>query len=402
MHFFRLMHLAALVVFVTVASFMPALPVYADDSFYQPPEPLPAGQRGDPLRWRPWSAGPPTSRQLANAWQVMYRSTDGQGNANVVTGEVLVPRQGDPASMPIIALAPGTAGPAFRCAPSRMIGKGAFYEQAAINDMLARGYAVAVTDYEGYHPQPDTTYMIGQSMGAAVLDVVRAAQRLPEAGLSDSAPVIIRGYSQGGGAAMWAGQMYNLYAPDLDLKGIAGGGVPANLAQVALPLNGQAGFGVLFYALVGQDHAYPELSLAPFLNDQGRQAVADMESDMCVLELLQNFDGVSLADVTDVNPLTAQRLQRISENQLGQQPIPVPVYQYHEVEDGLVAYSQASDLRHQYCDEGVNVTWKSYDTHGKNGIVRHINLVYRGNDGVNQFIEKVLAGQPPASNCPAP
>ena len=380
---------------------MPVNPAHADDSFYLPPEPLPAGLPGDVIRSRPSLAGPPGARALADAWQVMYMSTDGLGKPAVVTGTVLVPKGEDPAAAPIIGLAPGTAGPAFRCAPSKMIDKGAYYEQPAINDMLARGYAVAVTDYVGYHPNPATTYIVGESMGAALLNVVRAAQRLPEAGLSESAPVMLRGYSQGGGAAMWAGEMLGSYAPELNLRGIAAGGVPANLAQVALPLNGQDGFGVLLYALLGQDNLYPELSLAPFLNAQGQQAVADMVSDMCVLELLQDFQGVSLADVTDINPLTGPRLQRIAENELGSAGIGVPVYQYHEVEDGLVAYGQAVSLRNQYCNAGVNLTWQAQDTEGDSGVIRHINLAYRGNEGVNQFIDQVMAGIPPASNCAA-
>lgn len=382
--------------FVLMASLTRA---HADDSFYIPPAPLPAGLPGDVVRSRPSLAGPPAARALANAWQVMYVSTDGLGNPSVVTGTVLVPKGQDPENMPVIGLAPGTAGPAFRCAPSRMINKGAYYEQPAINDMLERGYAVAVTDYVGYHPDPESTYIIGRSMGAALLDVVRAAQRLPDTGLSATAPVMLRGYSQGGGAAMWAGQMLGSYAPGLNVRGIAAGGVPANLAQVALPLNGQAGFGVLLYALMGQDNLYPELSLDPYLNSQGQQAVEDMVSDMCVLELLQDFQGVSLDDVTDINPLTGERLQRIAENELGKQPINVPVYQYHEVEDGLVAYGQAFTLRNQYCSAGVNLTWQAEDTQGANGIVRHINLAYRGNAGVNQFVDQVMAGNPPPSNC---
>ncbi len=391
-------HLAvtSMVMVLTMALMNPAS---ADDSFYIPPDTLPSGSPGDIVRWRESLAGPPAARALANAWQVMYLSTDGLGNRQVVTGTILVPKGKDTAHMPVIGLAPGTAGPAFRCAPSRMINKGAYYEQPAINDMLERGYAVAVTDYVGYHPDPATTYIIGRSMGAALLDGVRAAQRLPESGLSDSAPVMLRGYSQGGGATMWAGQMIDSYAPELDLRGIAAGGVPANLAQVALPLNGQEGFGVLLYALLGQDNLYPELSLEPYLNSQGQQAVTEMVSDMCVLELLQDFQGVSLAEITDINPLTGPRLERIAENQLGNGSISVPVYQYHEVQDGLVAYGQAMALRNQYCSAGVNLTWQEQDTQGASGVIRHINLAYRGNPGVNQFVDQVMAGNPPLSNC---
>ena len=75
-----------------------------------------------------------------------------------------------PATLPVI-VAPGTqAGfPLCALADDR---QRCLHEQPAINDMLERGYAVAVTDYVGYHPEPETTYIIGKSMGAALLDVV--------------------------------------------------------------------------------------------------------------------------------------------------------------------------------------------------------------------------------------
>lgn len=377
----------------------PSPAALSDAEFYLPPDPLPDTAPGDVIRFRPAWAGPPSARALADAWQLMYRSTDALGRPVAVTGTVLVPKKGVDADTPIVGFAPGTQGPAFRCAASRMIDKGAFYEQPAINDMLEAGYAVAVTDYEGYHPQPETTYMVGASMGAALLDVVRAAMRLPDARLSANAPVVLRGYSQGGGAVMWAGEMQLRYAPDMNLRGVAGGGVPANLARVALPLDGREGFGVMFYALVGQDHAYPELSLASFLNASGQSAVSEMQADMCVLRILQSFAGDRLDDYTDANPLNSERLQRIDENTLGRRAIPVPVFLYHEQRDGLVAYDQAESLRDDYCGLGSDVRWRSWDTGGRNGVIRHINLVYRANQAVADFIAARLAGEPAHSSC---
>lgn len=369
------------------------------DDFYIPPDPLPAGQPGDIIRSRPSSAGPPRAREMADAWQVMYLSTNAVGEPSAVTGTVLIPTGADPATMPIIGLGPGTHGPAFRCAPSRMINDGIFYEQPALNDMLERGYAVAVPDYDGYHPDPATSYMVGHAMGPAMIDAVRAAQRLPESGLSGDAPVVFRGYSQGGGAAMWAGEYQPSYAPELNLVGVAGGGVPSNLAEVGLPLNGSDGFGFFLYALLGQDNAYPDVSMEPHLNELGQTEVQRMEQEVCVLELIQQFAGGTLADYTSSNPLTPERLTHLAENVLGSSPIEVPVLQYHEPQDGLVAVGQAETLRNNYCSLGVDVDWQPFDTNGETGLIRHINLVYRGNEAVNAFVEARLAGQAPVNNC---
>ncbi len=370
-----------------------ALAPAGDDSFYTPPSPLPAGNPGDVIRARPANAGPPAARRLADAWQVMYRSTSATGEPMAVTGTVLVPKGVDPATAPIVGFGPGTTGPAFRCTVSRFIDDGAFYEQPAIDGMLRAGYAVAITDYEGYHPDPDTTYIVGRSMGAALIDAVRAATRLPDAGLSAGAKVAFRGYSQGGGAAMWAGQMATAYAPDLHLVGVVGGGVPSDLIQVALGLDGSKNFGFLLDALIGLGHAYPELDLDSYLNAAGRSTIAAMEADDCTIELLLDHQNGHATDLMTTPPfLTPTWLPRIQANALGGAPIDVPVFQYHGTDDHIVAYQQAADLRRKYCALGMDVQWKTFP-------LDHITLVARGNADALSFLADRFAGRPPTSNC---
>ncbi|WP_067484897.1 lipase family protein [Actinomadura hibisca] len=376
-----------------VVTAAPGDPGPPGDDFYVPPSPLPDGKPGDVLRWRPAKAGPPGARALADAWQVMYLSTTALGERNAVTGTVLVPKGADPATAPIVGFGPGTSGPAFRCAPSKFIDQGAFYEQAALNGMLKAGYAVAVTDYEGYKPTPKTTYMSGKAMGPALMDGVRAAQRLPAAKLSPDAPVVFRGYSQGGGAAMWAGQLQPEYAPELKLTAVVGGGVPADLTLVSLPLNGKLGFGFLAYALIGLDNAYPDLKLDSYFNDAGRAAFAAMQKDTCTLELITEYQGKRTTDYLTKSPfLDKPWLARVAENKLGGTAIKVPVFHYHGTEDDIVAFPQDKALRDKYCALGVSDTWKTYP-------VGHITGVARGNADALAFIADRLAGKPATPNC---
>lgn len=384
--------LAPLSIAPASAQSAPDAPI-AGDAFYTPPSPLPAGSPGDVIRARPAKAGPPTARTLADAWQVMYLSTNALGEPVAVTGIVLVPKKADLATAPIIGFGPGTSGPAFRCAPSRFIDQGAFYEQAALNEMLAKGYAVAVTDYEGYHENPETTYVV-DSMGHSLIDAVRAAQRLPEAGLSPDAQIAFRGYSQGGAAAMWAGQKQPTYAPELKLTGVVGGGVPSDLAAVGLPLEGEKPFGFLLYSMLGMDNAYPELSLDSYLNDAGRAMVAELEGDACTLELLLDYQGKTIPDYFTTSPFATEAwLNRVAQNQLGAVPVKAPVFQYHSTADEIVAFGQAKELRDAYCKAGVPVTWKTWDD------ISHITLVYRGNKDAMAFLADRFAGKPAAPNC---
>lgn len=364
------------------------------DPFYTPPSPIPSGNPGDVLRVRPSKAGPPTARSLANAWQVMYLSTDALGRPNVVTGTVMVPKGKTPSTLPIVAINPGTTGPAFRCTVSRFINQGAFYEQSSVNDMLKAGYAVAITDYDGYFENPKTSYILGKAMGPAVLDMIRAAGRLPDAGLSPTAKVAIRGFSQGGGASAWAGQLLPTYAPELNVVGIAAGGVPASLANVALGLEGKPAFGFELNALIGLDNAYSELDLDSYLLPEGKTVIADMEADDCTIELLLDYQNKTSEDYTDPSPFGESAwLSRVTENNLGNTKITVPFLQYHAQNDQIVAYKQAKSARDKWCALGVQEFWDdSYNT-------GHITTVGRANPQVAAFIADRLAGKPFTSNC---
>lgn len=364
------------------------------DPFYTPPATLPAGQPGDVIRARPSTAGPPTARALANAWQVMYLSTTATGAPDVVTGTILVPKGVDPKAAPLVSFAPGTTGPAFRCTVSRFINSGSFYEQSAVNGMLKAGYAVAITDYEGYHEHPTSTYVVGRSMGHAVLDVARAATRLPEAGLSADPKVVLRGYSQGGGGALWGAELAPTYAPELHIAAVAAGGVPANLAAVGVGLEGKQAFGVEMYALIGLDNAYPELQLDTFLRPDAKAVFDQMQANDCTIEIFTDYAGKTSDDYTDPNPFSSDLpwLDRVGDNLLGKSKITVPVLDYHASDDQIVAFTQAKTLRDKYCSLGVNLLWHTY-TGG------HITNVGRPNADVLSWIGDRLGGTPQTSNC---
>ncbi|WP_181771315.1 lipase family protein [Amycolatopsis pittospori] len=367
------------------------LPGPFDDSFYKAPSPLPAGNPGDVIRWRP--AVPLMNIANADAWQVMYLSTNALGNRNAVTGTIFTPKGVDLGKAPIVGFAVGTQGPAFKCTPSKAIQRGTLYDQPAINDSISSGYAVAVTDYEGYSATTVPTYITGRSMGPAVLDSVRAAQNFSPAKLSKSAKVIVQGYSQGGGGAMWAGEKQPTYAPELNLVGVVAGGVPADLTEVAKGLDGYIGFGFLAFAAVGLDAAYPDLKLDSYLNETGRKELGDAKKNACVAELLLNYPFKKISDYTTSNPLNTPQWQaRLAQNKLGANPPRVPVFQYHATTDEIVNTPQAEALHKAYCAAGVREQWKTY-------IAEHATGIVAGNADSHQWIVKRFAGEPAPTNC---
>ena len=112
-----------------------------------------------------------------------------------VTGTVLVPTTPwtGPGQRPIVAYAPFTAGMGDQCAVSRVLAGEpgdltSSVQTGFVNALLAKGFAVAQTDYQGLGTPGDHTYVIRKPSAQATLDVIRAAQRLPGTGLPTAGP----------------------------------------------------------------------------------------------------------------------------------------------------------------------------------------------------------------------
>ena len=90
---------------------------------------------------------------------------------------------------PLIVYGPGTQGQGDQCAPSRQFNQGihwrpyldlAFnYEELFVSTMVARGFAIVMTDYQGLGTPGLHTYVGRVPQGDAMLDAARAAKRLP-------------------------------------------------------------------------------------------------------------------------------------------------------------------------------------------------------------------------------
>jgi hypothetical protein len=325
------------------------LPAPSGDAFYTPPSPLPSGSPGDII----WYRSVASAAAASTAWQVLYLSTTAQGQPTAVSGEVIVPAAPytGAGQRPVVAYAPGTQGWGPQCAPSREMSAGDFDEQFAVDGLLANGWAVVVTDYPGLGTPGPEIYNVGISEGHAVLDAIRAALALPGDGLTTGAPAGVEGYSQGGGAAGWAAQLHHTYAPDLNLKGVAMGGTPANLQAVANNINGSAFFAFLAGSAVGFATAYPQVGLNSELNAAGKQAFAQLET-MCQAQGLLTYAGKKIQDYTvgGVNPMNEPAWTTVlDENNLGATAPDVPVLQSHGLLDEVIPYSVEVNLHRQYC-----------------------------------------------------
>ena len=111
---------------------------------------------------------------------IQYRSRSATNQPIAVTGSVYVPNAPWTGSgaRPIVSVAQGTQGLGDSCAPSKSLVTGLNYELPYVQALLARGWAVAVTDYEGLGMPGTHTYIAADAEAHAQIDIVRAATKV--------------------------------------------------------------------------------------------------------------------------------------------------------------------------------------------------------------------------------
>ena len=353
----------------------------AAEGFYLPPDPLGPGAPGDLIRAEPMDAYlAPGVRLRGRAWRVLYRSTSAIGEPTAVSGTVLIPAgswrgaRSTRSPRPLIGYAAGTHGIGDVAAPSRLLARGLEWEAGLIAMVLARGWAVAVTDYQGLGTPGDHTYMVGRALGPNVLDAMRAARALAPAELPVEGPAAIIGYSEGGAAAGWAAQLQPTYAPDVPLVGVAAGAAAADLETAGPQLDGTFFSFFIAYGGIGYAAAYPELELDPYLTPTAKQGIAALRRSTIVQAMLSGPRFIRAADLTQPNvmELPAWR-RRLRQNRLGGIAPAAPVLLHHCRRDQIVSFAQSVGLRDEWQRLGADV--RLYVTRGG---VEHISAGVAG------------------------
>jgi pimeloyl-ACP methyl ester carboxylesterase len=351
-------------------------------AFYEPPDPLPPGEPGELIR-----AAPITSAAGTQAWRVLYHSRAPDGRDIAVSGVVVAPRGDPPAGdRPVVSYAHGTTGLADACAPSRLDGAD---QVADILGLVDDGYVVAATDYEGLGTPGRHPYLVGESEGRSTLDAVRAAQAIPEAGAGDR--VVVFGHSQGGHAALFAGEVAPEYAPELDLLGVgAGAPVPGVEPWFEALADEPAYGGFLVMGALGVEAAFPDAGARSLLTADA-DADADMVDAACGGEILGRYEGRIVAARDRDDTLGLDRALRATEP--GHAPIVAPVVVWQGDEDAIVPQAVVDALVARACAAGSAVEYRI--TPGAD----HGEAWSENERFVTEWIRGRFAGAPARSTC---
>jgi hypothetical protein len=321
-------------------------------AFYQPPDPLPQAPPGTLIWATPFKAIPG-----AQAWKVLYHSRAIDGADIAVSGVVVAPTDAPPAGgRPVISWAHGTHGIADKCAPSRTANMVSLLP--SIGKVVSQGYVVAATDYEGLGTPGTHPYLVGESEARGVLDIVKAAQQIRETDASNH--TFVWGQSQGGQAALFAGEIQPTYAPELALEGVISG-APVTDATAMFPaaatIPETLGFAVM--GLMGIQAAYPDAKISDVLTPAGlaKTKIVDQKCYGAVLDAFKlPVNQVIKKNPSQVPPFPAL----FAADTPGKVPTAAPMLVYQGLSDDVVYKVFTDQYVKKACALGNTVDYQTF------------------------------------------
>lgn len=299
-----------------------------------------------------------------SAWQLLYRSTDLDGDPEVALTTVLVGRGVDPsAPRPLVAYQCAIDAISSVCFPSYALRHGArawgavpSLELLLLRGLLERGWALSLCDHEGLQGR----FGAPREPGYRTLDGIRAALDFGPLGLDQRAQVGVLGYSGGGMASSWAAEMAPTYAPEINLVGAVLGAPVGDPAETFLRLN--AGFFAGFPAIVvaGLRTGYPELRrvIDEHASELGRRRLRQLEAITTIGAVLKfrghDFDDYLDAPMADV--LALPELVCIMDDlRLGQHRPSCPLLVIQGVHDQVIHHTDVDRQVQRYREAGATV-----------------------------------------------
>ena len=336
------------------------------------------------------------------AEQVLYRTTGELGQPAVTVTTILAPVD-SPLGTKIVSYQSFYDALGSECDPSYTLRGGnpsdtdAQAEAAIIAGYVTAGYTVTVPDFEGTGLQ----WAAGQESGYGTLDGIRATENY--LAVPSSTPAGMLGYSGGSIATEWASELAPSYAPELNIIGAASGGVPVDYAQNLTYINGDQDWaGVIPAILVSLTGRAFGINIDHYLSAYGRQITTAVHNE-CINSFASQYPG-----------LTIQQLLKPAYQNIFQVPVFIRILNQeimgtapgHPAEpllfgvgdadgtgDGIMIAGDVEALAHEYCKQGVPVTFDEYPG------LPHTEAAAPFETDAMTFLENLFAGQPASNGC---
>jgi alpha-beta hydrolase superfamily lysophospholipase len=353
-----------------------------------------------------WSRPYGTAAALPSAARnvlVLYHTTGIDGKDRAVSGTVAIPRGAPPpGGWPVISWAHGTTGDAPACTPSLDAADGPVHDylgpiDPVLDKLVAAGYAVVQTDYEGQGTPGVHPYLIGAASGRDVIDMVRAARQI-EPRLSTRWAAM--GHSEGGHAALFAAAAAASWAPELQLTGVVAEAPAAFISPFigSMPKAPAATPSFAFAALFMQAAAAvdPTVKLDQILTPEAL-ALLPQTLDRCSGALYgkASWGGLVPASSFRTDAVMAPLLKVAAASDAGPLKIGVPVLLLQGTTDTTVPKASSDALDKALCANGATVRYETYTGLG------HRPVVPASASDATAWIAARFAGAAAPSNCGA-
>lgn len=366
-------------------------PLPTEDPFYQYDGSIADVSPGTVLRTRAVDTVLP-----GTATQVLYRTIDQQRRPSVTAA--LVVRPTDASGVPrILSYQEAYDALGAQCDPSYTAAFGTpGLDHGVLAAALAAGYAVVTADYEG----PGLDYGAGQEAGYGTLDGIRAAEQVLNTG-ADATPVAMMGFSGGGIATEWAGELAAAYAPELNIVGAVEGGLPVNIMHTVDYIDGSPSWSkVLPLTFTGMAHGFG-IDLTPYLSDYGIDIMNrarglcanDAQAALPVIRMREILKP-EYADYHTFSPLVEMsRALEMGTSGTPRFPILLGAGNSDGTGDGVMITADEHALAQTFCARGVPVDYREYAG------ADHVSAGLLTMAASMSYLAARFAGEAPTSTC---
>jgi Secretory lipase len=269
-------------------------------------------------------------------------------------------------------------------------------EEAFISSYLADDFIVTIPDFEG----PDLEWTAGYLAGYASLDAIRATESYLKIPASTKAG--LSGYSGGSIAAEWASEVAPHYAPELDIVGVAEGGIPVDYAHNLAYINGATSSwsSIIPAVLEALSRAYG-VDLTPYLSPYGVQ-LTTQDAQACIGSL-SGVPGLTIQQLLKPQyqdflaiPVFAKIVNDLLMGSVPgapTEPLFMGVGDSDGTGDGIMVTADVEGLAHEYCQQGVPLQLSVYQ--GSD----HTEAGAQFEPAAITFLQQRFAGVPFVNGC---
>lgn len=386
----------------------------SQDPWYTAPDNLLSYPAGSIIRVRPdpLSIYTAIGTNITSAsYNILYRTTDGNDLPSFAVTTLFIPSVKTAGkSKGLLSYQIPYNSPTVDASPSWTLPTSLNSTFPDIVAALEQGWYVSVTDFEGRN----ATVAVGVAEGHAVLDGLRA---VTESSVSPvSAPkgtgtgkewkIGLWGYSGGSIASEFAAELRASYTPEIEIAGVAIGGLPTPVTAVLQAVNKTPYAGLIVAGLWGYSNAFPivESYVLSRLTDEVKSAGNFTAGrNLTIGEIFVLYAGVDVFSYFiggEDDVLSSPLLQYFWDTQgvMGVHGLPdMPMYIYKAVGDQLAPVQHTDALVNKYCAESETAATRNEAgvriLYERNTIGGHVAEEVNADASAVEFLKEALNGR---------